>query len=272
MGTDVPDPSAQGRSETATARALFEPLIASLPGGSRTVDVTVGLHWTAVVAEREGQLRCGLASTIVAPHAHGEAHDVEQAGKLADQTPAQLLDLTGARTPTERAVGLATLNACLAHESHASQEESASEVIVRQGKGKKVAVIGHFPFIPNVRDAVGELVVFELDPSPGELPPEAAPDVLPTCSVVAMTATTLINGTFGDLMNAVDPEAYVMLLGPSAPLSPICFNHGIDLVAGTEVVDIPAVTRAVKEGANYRQIHRLGTRLVTLSASASPGR
>jgi len=87
--------------------------------------------------------------------------------------------------------------------------------------------------------------------------------------VVAITGTTLINGTFGDLMDSVAPGAYTVLLGPSSPLSAVLFDHGIDLVAGTDVVRIEPVMRAIKQGATYRQIHRLGTRLVTQSAQST---
>ncbi len=248
-------------------RDLFTSLTALVPRDASTVELTVGLHWTAVVTERDGKLQCGLASTVVAPHAHGEAADIELAGHLRERPPWELAELINASSPTERSVGLAAINATLIHETGAWQEASAAEIIARKGRDTRVALVGHFPFISDIRAAVGELIVFEQDPGAGELPAQAASEALPSCGVVALTAMTLINGTFNGLVNAISPDAYVLLLGPSAPMSAVCFEYGIDLVAGTEVVDIPAVVQAVKEGANYRQIHRLGTRLVTLSAS-----
>jgi hypothetical protein len=48
----------------------------------------------------------------------------------------------------------------------------------------------------------------------------------------------------------------------SAPLSPILLERGVDAVSGTRVVDVPAVLRAVGEGATFRQIP--GKRLLTM--------
>lgn len=250
-------------------RDLFQALRASLPRNARTIDLAVGLHWTAVVTERDGRRQCGMASTTVGRHPHGEANDVDGAGHLKNRSPEELAELVHSSSPTERGVGLAAINALLVHQKEAWQETNAAEIIARKGRDGSVALVGHFPFIPYVRERVGQLFVIEQEPLPGELTSHAGREVLPACSVVAVTAMTLVNRTFGDLMSAVAPETFVLLLGPSSPMSTVCFDHGIDLVAGTEVVDIPAVMQAVREGANYRQIHRLGTRLVTLSAQGS---
>lgn len=268
MPADVTGSSTEGPTafDHPRTQQLYQALAATLPGGARTIDVAIGLHWTAVVVERGGRLQCGLASTVAAPHVHGESADVEQAGHLVELAPDELTEMVYSSSPTERAVGLATINASLERHPDAWRELGAAEVIVREGKGKRVGVIGHFPFIARIRNDVGDLMVFELNPSPGELPPAAAPEVLPTCSVVAITGTTLINGTFGGLMDNVAPDAFTMLLGPSAPMSPVIFAHGIDLVAGTEVLRIQPVLQAIREGATYRQIHKFGTRHVTLAA------
>jgi len=82
--------------------------------------------------------------------------------------------------------------------------------------------------------------------------------------VLAITGTTLINHTFEDLITLCRPEAVVLVLGPSTPLSPVLFNHGVHIISGSIVEDEDAVLHAVCQGANFRQIHRLGVRLVTL--------
>jgi uncharacterized protein (DUF4213/DUF364 family) len=45
-----------------------------------------------------------------------------------------------------------------------------------------------------------------------------------------------------------------LLLGASAPLTPILFEHGVDVVAGTQVIDTEAAVRAVTQGAAFPQI------------------
>ena len=99
-------------------------------------------------------------------------------------------------------------------------------------------------------------------PRPGDLSAGHAAEVLPQADVVALTGTSLLNHTFDDLVSLCRPEAFVVMLGASAPLSPVLLEHGVDAVSGTKVVDVPAVVRAVGEGATFRQIP--GKRLLTL--------
>jgi uncharacterized protein (DUF4213/DUF364 family) len=108
------------------------------------------------------------------------------------------------------------------------------------------------------------LWVIEQQPRGEDLPAAAAAKIVPRAEVVAITGTTLINHTFEELMALCRPEAKVLLLGPSTPLSPILFNYGVDLLSGSVVEDIEAVLQAVSQGANFRQVHRYGVRLVTM--------
>jgi uncharacterized protein (DUF4213/DUF364 family) len=52
-----------------------------------------------------------------------------------------------------------------------------------------------------------------------------------------------------------------MVLGPSTPLSPILFDHGVDIISGMQVVDEGAVLRTVGQGGTFRQVE--GTKLLT---------
>ena len=40
-------------------------------------------------------------------------------------------------------------------------------------------------------------------------------------------------------------------------------DYGVNLLAGSSVEDIPAVLAAVGQGANFRQVHKAGVRLIT---------
>jgi uncharacterized protein (DUF4213/DUF364 family) len=82
--------------------------------------------------------------------------------------------------------------------------------------------------------------------------------------MVALTSMTLLNHTFDGLLALRRPDAQVMLLGPSTPLAPLLFERGVHLLSGAVVEDVDAVLRGVSEGAGFRQLHRLGVRLVTM--------
>ena len=55
-------------------------------------------------------------------------------------------------------------------------------------------------------------------------------------------------------MDLVAPDAYKMMLGPSTPLSPVLFDHGLTALSGSIVTDREQVLRCISQGANFRQV------------------
>ena len=95
-----------------------------------------------------------------------------------------------------KSVGAAALNALLPKHPETWIDLNAEEVIAEHGTGKSVALIGHFPFVDRLHPRVGKLTVLELNPRPGDLPNNAAKDVIPSADVVAITAMALLNHTW----------------------------------------------------------------------------
>lgn len=243
---------------------LIDDLLAELPHG-RLKDVRIGAFWTAVVVEMAGRQQCGLASTLREDnHHHGRGPAVSAAGQLLDYNARELAELARSASPMEAALGIAAINALLPRREECWTDLNAEEVIVQHGVGKHVALVGHFPFIPRLRQEVGTLWVLEQEPRGEDLPAGFAVQVLPQADVIALTGTTLINHSFAELMALRRPEAMVLVLGPSTPLSPLLFEYGVHLLSGAVVEDVEAVLRGVSQGANFRQLHRQGVRLVTM--------
>lgn len=229
------------------------------------VDVRVGLHWTAVVVEVDGQLRCGLASTLARPHNHGRRPAVPQAGELESLPGRQLAEFALTEEPELRSLGVAAVNALLPREPQAWREGNAEEILARIGKRKRTVLIGHFPFVPRLRNKLDQLEVIERVPRGADLPESAAPDVLPKAEVVAITGAAFVNHTLEDLLALCSPEAIVMIVGPSSPLSRVLLDTAAHLVSGSIVTDIDRVLRVISQGGNFRQVHHAGVRLVTLA-------
>ena len=220
--------------------------------------VWVGARWTAVAVARRGRLRCGLASTLREEGPHGES-PVRWAGHLLEHSALELAVLIRSEQPLEASIGLAAVNALLEVDESRCREENAVSLLEREGRGKRVALVGHFPFIPRLRPVVGELWVLEEHPQGDEFPAERAPQLLPQADVVAITGATLANHTLEGLLALCRPGAFVLILGPSTPLSAVLFRHGAMALAGTLVVDPPAVLRCVSQGATFRQIEGVRT-------------
>ncbi len=162
----------------------------------------------------------------------------------------------------EASIGVAAINSLVALDESQAVEINAAEVLAEQGSGKNVALVGHFPFIDKLRPVVGQLWVIEQYPAEGEYPAEAAADLIPFAQMVAITGSALINHTLDSLLGLCNPGALVILLGPSTPLTPLLFNHGISILSGSRVVDEAAVLRTVGQGASFQQVE--GVRLMTL--------
>jgi uncharacterized protein (DUF4213/DUF364 family) len=248
---------------------LLDALLATLPAG-KILDVRVGAFWTAVVAEVNGVARCGLAATLhnVANHHHTDQPDVRDAGDLIARDARALAELARASSRLEASIGIATINALLPKRDEWWVNLNAEEVIAREGAGRRVALVGHFPFVPRLRERVGTLWVLEEQPHGDDLPASAATEIIPQADVLAITGTTLINHTFDALMALRRADALVLVLGPSTPLSPILFDYGVHILSGSIVEDVEAVLRGISQGANFRQLHRLGVRLVTMQKPA----
>jgi len=235
---------------------LLDDLLASLPDDAAVRSVLVGAHWTVVCSRR-----CGLASTLTGdkPHGHERARDV---GRLHLKSARELAQYARSDNPLEASLGVAAINSLLDVDERNAVEINAAEVLAEHGRGQHVALVGHFPFIPKLREQVGQLWVIEQRPSEGEYPAESAADVIPRAEVVAITGTALINHTLNGLLALCRPEALVMVLGPSTPLSPVLFEHGATIISGARVIDEAAVLRTVGQGAMFQQVE--GVRLLTL--------
>lgn len=240
----------------------IDKLLNSLDTDAPVQQILVGAFWTAVVLETDPP-RCGLASALRA-EGGGSWPPVQEPGRLLERSGRQLAELLRSERILEASIGMAAFNALLEVDASRLTEVNAEQIILERGTGGRVAIVGHFPFIERVRAAAAECWVLERNPGPKDLPAEQAAQVLPQADVVALTGTSLLNRTFDELMSLCRPDAFVLLLGPSAPLTPAVFQLGIDAISGTLVEDPDRVLRTVSQGATFRQIKRGGgLRLLT---------
>jgi uncharacterized protein len=245
-------------------QTLFARLLPTLPEGKIT-SIHVGLNWTAVLVEVDGETRCGLAATINELSCCHAESAVSRAGHLTELSSRELTELVYSSVAPEVSIGMAAVNALLPRLQHQWVDLHSKEVLAQLGSGKNVAMVGHFPFVPELRSQVGKLWVLEQEPKEDDLPASAAAEIIPQADVLAITAMTLLNRTFDDLMALRRPGVPTLVIGPTTPLSPVMFDIGATILSGAVVENPEAVLRGLSEGANFRQLHRLGVRLVSMS-------
>jgi len=224
---------------------LIEDLISSVRLNSAPAkDVRVGVSWTGVWGKH-----CGLAKTYGIPVTHGNY--TRDMGRLTEKTTLELAEYSKSWNLVEASIGVAAINSMIKCEN--AVDANVQELILKEARGKKVAVTGYFPFIPELKKLAGQLWVFELEPwllnpAEGVIVDTAAETVIPESEMVILTGSALINKSLQRLLELCrSAKAYTAVLGPSTPLSEVLLRYGADLVAGVEVVKPEPVLKKLSQ-------------------------
>lgn len=236
---------------------IIDDLLSTLDYRATVQDIRQGPFQTAVMTRN-----CGLAST---PHETGPHHyrvPVVEAGLLMEMDAMAMSHLANSQSPYEAAIGMAAINSLINVNEKDCLEINGGDLLIHKGEGKNVAIVGHFPFVPRLRKTARELWVIEKNPCERDWAETETEKLLPEADLVGITGTAFTNHTMEHLLELCSPKAYVVILGGTAPLSPVLFNYGITAVSGTRVIDPGTVFRCVSQGATFRQIE--GIRLLTM--------
>lgn len=215
-------------------------------GGSvHVAEIVTGLSYVAVRLKESG---IGLAAVL--PGADSRHIHDSLLRDLRGRKASEVLDyLISGVSPMERALGLAAANAII----RTGVPEIEQDTIDLMGlvPSDRVAMVGLFPpLLDRVRKTGAQLTVIERDKNkPGVSDPGEIRQALKECSVAIITATTLLNDTIEDVLNALGRPRHVSLIGPSTPACPEAFqNCGIHHLGGASVVNEQEVLRVVAGG------------------------
>ena len=228
---------------------LLRQLIANVP--QITVDdVIVGVFSTLIKTETG----CGIASTIK----YGNPHQrIRNSGRLEKFNLRSLAELALSENLLEASVGMAAINSTFPIGDPRYRQINASDVIVEKGRGKTLGIIGHFPFLERLSDQFKQVYIFEKQPREGDLGEKDIPEYLPQVDIVAITGTTITNHSFENIIRWSSKNAFKIVLGPSTPLSPVLFDAGIDVIAGSVVRDYQRVRQQVLQATPSRYLEGL---------------
>jgi uncharacterized protein (DUF4213/DUF364 family) len=145
--------------------------------------------------------------------------------------------------------------------------------LIDLGGDKTVCVVGAFhTYIRNIADTSAKLIILELNENaiPEEfrkyyIPAANTADVFQKSDVIIITGSTLANNTIDDILQKLPKNKKVILVGPTAGLIPdILFQHGIDIIGSTRVLDADKVFQAIAEGAAGYHLFRYGAQKICL--------
>jgi hypothetical protein len=230
-------------------------LISSLNVDSAVQEIHTCVFWTAVISRN-----CGLASTFHEEHPYHRA--VREVGNLRYKSALELAKYAKSGNVLEASIGMAAINSLIDIDEAKCIEENAFDILAREGADKNIAVVGHFPWVPKLRNIAEKLWVIEQKPQEDDFPAEAAEEILPHADVVAITGTSFINHTIGKLLE-LSKNSFIVMVGPTSPLSTVLFDYGVDVIAGVEVVESEKTIRSISEGAIFSQVE--GVKLITMT-------
>lgn len=224
-------------------------------------DVRAEAVWMGVYATLVSGLQGGLASTFRGPCTSHSGQGVADAGELSGQRLLDLAERALSDRLIEASLGMAALNAAILPPKNARLTDmNAQDILLERGAGRRVVIVGEFPFITRLKDRFDRLDLIQEPPENGLAGVRRARSLFPDADVIALTASSLINHTFDDLLDAAS-HAFVIVLGATTPLSPLLFDFGADALCGTLVTDITAASTGVMQGAPFRKLD--GVRRVT---------
>jgi uncharacterized protein len=212
-------------------------------------DLRVGLSYVGVKLDNNA---AGLAAVLPDMTIRG-CTVLAAAGSYAGSPATDGLKyLLGDKNALHRAIALATANALIgASFDKVKTENREATTYLNLQPGEKVAMVGLFaPLTARIRATGAILTVIEKNPDRLEiLSPEEKQQALRQCDVAIITATTLLNGTFEETIDALGAPRAVALLGPSTPLAPLIFRDTpVTHLGGVAVADPRRMLQIVSEG------------------------
>lgn len=223
-------------------------------------DIRIGLAYTGVLlSENYGGVACTPLYEFSGCPALGFA------GFLTGKTVDKLLEFALSENPLEAAVGIATANTLSHMLSDLKPENfpvSDTDILDLIKPEDRVAMVGYFgPLVPKILKITEKLTVLEKReieaPQITTLPSEKARDILPASDVIILSASTLANRTFDELLSFRGAAREVVLLGPSAPLYPApFFSRGITAIMGTRIIDPLTMLTVVSEAGGTKKLHK----------------
>ncbi len=175
----------------------------------------------------------------------------------------------------EASIGLAAINAYYNHietaraagvpiqDSLHVEDRIYDPFIMAQNevRGKKVTVIGHFPYISTLLQPICEISIVTGEiPQEGDFPLSATDYLLPESDYVFIGSSSLIDKTLPRYLKLSAKAVKRVLVGPSTTLAPALFDFGVDDLSGFVVKDVDRAVRLVK-GAENGKIFSTGQKV-----------
>lgn len=229
---------------------LYDDLIAGIAPDIKVKGCNTGYNWTTVTTHEDA---IGLAMTIPVfslPYCFQK--------QIAGTPLKKLALLSKSWNFVEAAIGVAAIGAYYNHPGRAKScgvlhpglchgKGDAFDLYQKEVKGKKAAIVGHFPMLEQRFGSICHMTILERSPQWGDYPDTACEYILGEQDYVFITGCTLVNKTMPRLLE-LSRNAKVVLVGPSTIMSPVLFEYGVHGLSGLLVEDVTRCENVLREG------------------------
>ena len=209
--------------------------------------VIIGLNWSYV----EGPNGAGLIHTPTKDISGCKS--LPSSGYYQGQALADLATLVESENMYERILGFAAINAHYNRYDMRGNNINGLDLI--KDYGEQTVIFGHFP---GIEKKLPTAIIIEKEKTAYNYPTESIRSFVCDAKCLAITASTLSNGSLGFILENASSDAIIILIGPSAPLSPNLFDIGITAISGFVVNDPSTMGIMISEGAAFSSIKNLG--------------
>ncbi|HHX67919.1 MAG: DUF364 domain-containing protein [Miniphocaeibacter sp.] len=232
---------------------IYDELIENIPSNLIIKDYFIGRHWSWIKTNEN----IGLGMTI---NIDSMAYSFTKS--LIGKELKDVAKLTKSWNFRESSLGLAAINAYYNTFSKAEENKvdfsnkDAFDVYREIVVGKKVSVIGHFPFLEKQIKDICDLYIIERNPRKGDYPDSACEYLLPKSDYIFITSSTIVNKTFPRLLE-LSKDKKTIMVGPSTPITPILFKYGVSDLSGFIVKNKQGVIDTINSG-RHREFFKYG--------------
>lgn len=142
-----------------------------------------------------------------------------------------------------------------------TEDRSADPFIANQkaARGKKVLVVGHFPYFKQLLGSVCELNIVGSMGDPGDHTQMEIERMIPENDFVFMDVFMFVDKRLPRMLELAE-NAFVSLVGPITTLSPLFFDYGVNELDGF-VIKEPSIAESALNACNLRKIYGSGQKV-----------
>ena len=248
---------------------LYDALIEGIPSDIKVRDLRIAPDWGFVSTEDS----CGV----------GVSYAIENVTTMyaKDWRGCSLRDLAASVKSwnfREAALGAAAINCYYNSEEMCAKnhillgktnysEDRLNDPFIayqRDIQNKRVAVVGHFPYLEQLFEPYCDLVILDDHGYEGDYPLLAADYLLPEMDYVFLTCGGVVNKTLPRFLK-LSEHAYTTVVGPATPMTPILFEFGVDDLSGFIFKDREMAER-IFSGGLFTSLYTTGNKVHMMKA------